>query len=349
MAVGTAPGPVTMFTSSAWGIHDAQNPADKNPLPSGCGFYRIVLPFEQLKAHGWDVHWQAGEPPPEAGKYKLIAAERLDNPDVLGTWRRLRQRHRLVYEIDDDVWNVDTLNAQAYRVYSRWSVQDAVENCCAISDLVTVTTEPLAELIRTQTGQQNVKVIPNFIPASVLDIERPRREHVTIGWTGGISHSWDVAMIARPVRAVLDRDYSLRLHIVGSDYRPTLGHLHARWTDWEPSPHDYYKRIDFDIGLAPIAPSKFNESKSWLKAIEYGALGIPVIASDFGPYREYVVDGVTGFLVKTEKQWRDRIRELVADQALRETMGAKARELAAQHTIEEHWVKWAAAYQEVLT
>jgi hypothetical protein len=38
----------------------------------------------------------------------------------------------------------------------------------------------------------------------------------------------------------------------------------------------------------------------------------------------------------------------VADADLRESMGAKARELAAQHTIEGNWQKWADAYQEVL-
>lgn len=336
------------FTSSAWGIHDAQNPADRQSLPSGCGFYRIVLPFEQLKAHGWDVRWQAGTPPPEVGKYKLVVAERLDNPQVMGLWRRMRQRHRLVYEIDDDVWNVDPANAGAHKVYSRLSVQDVVENCCAVADMITVTTQPLAELVRTRTGNQNVKVIPNYIPESVLAIQRPRQKNITIGWTGGASHTWDVAMIARPVRAVMNANPSLRLHIVGSDFRPTVGHLHARFTNWEPDPRDYYPRLDFDIGLAPIAPTAFNESKSYLKALEYGALGIPVIASDFGPYQEYVVDGVTGFLVKTAKQWRERIRELVADESLRETMGAKARELAAQHTIEGNWHRWADAYQEVL-
>jgi glycosyltransferase involved in cell wall biosynthesis len=58
---------------------------------------------------------------------------------------------------------------------------------------------------------------------------------------------------------------------------------------------------------------------------------------------------VTGFLVRSKSEWRDRIRELVADEDLRESMGAKARELAAQHTIEGNWHRWAAAYQEVLT
>jgi glycosyltransferase involved in cell wall biosynthesis len=339
--------PAPEFTSSVWGIHDAQSETDHRP--TGCGFYRVVLPLDQLKAHGWKVHYQAFAPPPRIGEYKLVVGERLDRPQVLGAWRRLRQAHKLVYELDDDIWTIDPANAHAHSVYSRHSVQDAVENAITTSDLVTVTREPLAETIRERTGHANVKVIGNYVPGFVLGLERRRREHVTIGWTGGVSHTWDVALIARAVRRVMNTDPSLRLHIVGSDFRPTFGHLHARHTAWEPDPMDYYQHLDFDIGLAPIAATDFNLSKSHLKCLEYAAMGIPVVASDFGAYREFVIDGVTGFLVSKEKHWRDRIRELAADASLRESMGAKARELAAQHTIEKNWHKWAAAYQEVLT
>jgi glycosyltransferase involved in cell wall biosynthesis len=335
------------FTSSVWGIHDAQG--ENNPMPTGCGWFRVVLPLDQLKAHGWKVRYQPFTPPAEIGEYKLIVAERLDKPAVLGTWRRLARDHRLVYEIDDDVWNVDPANAGAHQVYSRHSIQDAVENAIITSDLVTVTVEPLAELVRAKTGHRNVRVIGNYVPESVLGLERPRRKKVTIGWTGGVSHTWDVAMIAPAVRQVMQRDTSLRFHIVGSDFRPTFGLAYARYTPWEPRPQDYYQHLDFDIGLAPIASTEFNMSKSPLKALEYAAMGIPCIASDFGPYRDFVVDGVTGFLVSKEKQWRDRIRELAADANLRESMGAKARELAARHTIEGNYHKWAAAYQEVLS
>lgn len=336
------------FTAPVWGIHDTRSASDTGP--SGCGFFRIVLPFDQLRANGWDAQYAAGRMPPEGAHSKLIVGERLMFPDVLGEWRRLRLRHRLVYEIDDDIWNVDPVNLQAWRAFRVHSIQDAVETCAMMSDLVTVTTEPLAEVIRKRSGQQNVRVIPNFIEARLLTMERPRRDHVTIGWAGGSSHGKDLAMIAKAVRAVLDADKSLRLHIIGCDFRPTFGILNfARFTPWEKEPGDFYKHVDFDIGLAPIEPSVFNASKSALKAMEYAALGIPVIASDFLPYQGFVVDGVTGFLCRTQKQWRARIRELAHDAELREKMGQAARELAAQHTIETNWQKWACAYEEVLT
>jgi glycosyltransferase involved in cell wall biosynthesis len=331
---------------SVWGIHDTRNSEDRGP--SGCGYYRIVLPFDQLKANGWDARYAPGAPPPEAASVKIIVGERLMFPEVLGLWRRNRARHRLVYEIDDDVWNVEPVNTLAYRAFSVHSILDAVETCITISDVITVTTEHIAEVIRQRTSHSQVRVIPNYIPQRLLAIERTRREHVIVGWAGGASHGADLAMIARPVRQVIDASKRLRLHLVGEDFRPTFGVLSfARFTPWVQDSSKFYQNLDFDIALAPLEPSTFNLSKSAIKCLEYAAMGIPVIASDYLPYQGFVIDGVTGFLCRTEKQWRARLRELANDSELRESMGAKARELAGQHTIEGNWEKWAAVYREL--
>lgn len=341
-----------------WGIHDyAQHltpmgmPSHWLPPPSGCGFYRIVLPFEQLREHGWKVRYQAKTPPPEVAEYQIICGERLDRPEVLGAWRRFRATHRLAYELDDDIWNVEQTNVNAHRMYSRPAIQDAVETCITVSDVVIASTGPLAETIRRRTSHPNVVVCPNYIPRSNLDIIRPLNQRVIVGWTGGVSHTWDIGEIAAPITEVMDRTRHWMLHIQGTDFRPSFGNHRAprmRYTDWVTSPRDYYKLLDFDIGLAPLASRVFNESKSWLKPLEYASLGIPVIASDTTAYRDMVRDGETGFLVKTRKQWKDRLELLIHDGALRESMGAKARALAAHYTIEEHWPKWAAAFEGIM-
>jgi hypothetical protein len=65
----------------------------------------------------------------------------------------------------------------------------------------------------------------------------------------------------------------------------------------------------------------FASSKSYIKALEYAALGIPVIASDAEPYRDFVVHGVTGFLVRRDHEWLSYLRELASDDGLRQSMG----------------------------
>lgn len=336
-----------MRDARIWGIHDVRGPDETGP--TGCGYYRIVLPFDHLQ--GWEKGYAAGVPPADAMRASVMVAQRIDRPDSLGLWRRMRTPSTaLVYELDDDVWNIDLLNYAAWNYYGRRDeVRDAVEHAAAIADVVTVTCEPLAELIRQRSGQRDVMILPNYVPAEMLTWERPRREKLTVGWGGGASHATDMMEIQKVIRGFLDRDRpDAELHIVGTDFRGMLGHNHARYTEWEPNPWDYYKKLDFDIGLAPLAKLRFNESKSHIKALEYAALGIPVIASDFGPYHDFVIDGVTGFLCRSKTQWRERLRELASDADLRESMGVKARELAAQHTIEGNWQRWDEVYRRLL-
>jgi hypothetical protein len=242
---------------AVWGIHDTQ--PDDSGRPSGCGFYRIVLPLRTLKANGWDTRWQAGTPPPESAPYRLVVGERLDRAEAQGHWRRLRARHRLVYEIDDDVFHVDPTNHMAYRVYGQPGVQDVVSHLAATSDLVTVTTEPLAEVMREHNP--NVAVLPNCVPGWLCDHPRPRNTKPVVGWTGGASHTLDIAMIAETVREFMRTRPDWDLHIVGTDFRPTLHLLTARFTRWEPDPEDYYRKLDFDIGLCPLTGSVFDAGK----------------------------------------------------------------------------------------
>ena len=66
------------------------------------------------------------------------------------------------------------------------------------------------------------------------------------------------------------------------------------------------------------------------------------------PYRDFVIDGVTGYLVRHEHEWFKRLRELANDAAMREEMGAKAKENARSWTIDHGWKLWAAAYEGLL-
>lgn len=328
-----------------WGIHDAQSDTDKRP--TGCGIYRVLFPLDALKGAGWDVGYAAGRPPPEAGDADVMLGQRFDRPEVLGEWRRLRARHKLVYEIDDNVFDVDPVNYGAWNALRQEDKRDAVAHCAQVADLVTVTTEPLARVMRQ--FNPNVAVLNNCVPAGLLEMERPRRDALTVGWAGGVSHARDIALVAGPVRKFMERDHrDAHLHIIGVDFRVSLGYVRSRFSRWEADPWKYFANIDFDIGLAPLSDHSFNNCKSHVKALEYAALGIPVIASDSPPYRDFVADGVSGFLVRTPKQFRDRLNTLASDEALRESMGAKAKEIAAQWTSQARAHLWDEAYRSIL-
>lgn len=315
---------------------------------SACGYYRILLPFRELQRGGHQTRTAYGEADTD-GDEDVIVGERFDRPGVLPSWRRWAPRSRLVYEIDDDVFGVDPANWLAWRVYKHAVPKDVAAHAAQVADLVTVSTEPLAEVIRRETGHRNVVVLPNYIDERLLELERPRRDRLVVGWRGGASHVRDLAMVARPLRRFLDRNPRADLHLVGTDFRETFRrHPRCRWTDWSDDIWDYYRTVDFDVAVVPLYPTRFAESKSHIPVLEMAALGIPVVASDSLAYRDFVLDGVTGFLIRREHEWGRRLFELTQDEAMRREMGAKARAHAAAWTIQRNWRQWEQAYQSIL-
>jgi glycosyltransferase involved in cell wall biosynthesis len=88
---------------------------------------------------------------------------------------------------------------------------------------------------------------------------------------------------------------------------------------------EYPKYVkSFDIGIAPLINNIFNRCKTPLKLMEYGALGIPYIASKVAPYQRYHLesDGVGGFICNSNVEWIDALSKLIDDKQLRRSMGS---------------------------
>lgn len=309
------------------------------------GYYRIRLPFEELRKHGHNtVHARATDYFDDS--WPIMVAQRFGYPGFELEWLKLFSKHAMVWETDDDLWAIDPANKRAAKMFTREFLK-GIEFCARSARMVTVTNDYLAE--RMSRFNPNVVVIPNMIDSALPTVERVRRDRVTIGWAGGDSHRRDLAKITAPLHRIM-RTTDAVVHTIGEDFSDTL-RLPAgrhRHTGWEAKLIKYYAGIDFDIGLAPLEDTTFTRSKSYIKALEYGALGIPVIASAVGPYLDYVEDGVTGFLVRRESEWVDRMRLLVEDSELRERMGAAAREKATRHTIAAGWPMWEKAYRQLM-
>lgn len=282
--------------------------------------------------------------------FDVVTAQRWNKHDGLGTWRRAAQWAKLCYELDDDLWNVTPENFNAYILYNRPDIQDATQHAAETADLITVTTEPLAQVMREVAGHDRVAVLPNCIPEWVTRLPHTLHRRPRVGWQGGASHGVDIGQVASPVRRFLKRFGDWDLQLNGQDYRETFKAPRDRvfWVPWVPvyeHAPKYYASINFDIGLAPLWPTSFARSKSAIKAIEYGARGIPTIASDIEPYRSVITHGVDGFLVKHDHEWLRYLSELAGDDDLREKMGEAAQDMARRHLIEDHWQDWANAYR----
>ena len=81
----------------------------------------------------------------------------------------------------------------------------------------------------------------------------------------------------------------------------------------------------WDLGLAPIAGTRFDSFKTDIKYREYGAMGTPGVYGEGPPYDDAVVDGVTGVLVPPRADaWIAALSALIDDPARRARIAAAA-------------------------
>ncbi|QTE29859.1 glycosyltransferase [Pengzhenrongella sicca] len=314
----------------------------------GCGNYRIGLPMWALEKAGHDALAFSSSGFQIPTDLDVLVGQRIATPDQAARWHELAvdpaRFFAMVYEVDDDVWSLHPSNP-AYEFWQGPARQIAIDSI-RVADAVSVSTDHLAEVVSAYNS--NVVVLPNCVDAAVLTQTRPLTERLTIGWAGGTSHNDDFASVQKELKSYFRRNGAVEAHFIGTNHGPDIGRPAARYTGWMANLVDYLGGLDFDIGIAPLAHNAFNRSKSDLKFLEYASLGIPVVASDFGPYEATVEHGVTGMLARYPHEWAKHLTQLVNDDDLRHEIGSNARTWAATRTIQGNIWRWEAAYNTIL-
>ena len=331
----------------------------------GCSYYRLVLPLTTLAEDpGMDLDLVVGRGLPSSVRdgssgVDVVVSQRLIEPRVVDAWQQMATDGRtLVVDYDDDHFSLRDDNPAWRNPSSNWPNKEAwdrewlpaMERAIAAATLVTCSTDYLANVLRQHSDK--VVVLPNRIDAGLFAADQPLRgpgEHLRVGWAGSATHDKDWAQAAPHIAHGLRKVPDSEMVMMGHDYGPAVGHRRSSFRPWQVDMTAYYNSMtDLHVGLAPLANDQFNRSKSCVKALEYAALGIPVIASDVGSYHDFVQHGVTGFLVKNSHEWSRYIRMLGSDEGLRRQMGAAAREVAREHTVQEHAHEWLDAYRTVM-
>lgn len=317
---------------------------------SGCGWYRVILPLGALREHGHETFWAGRFADEDMWESDVVIAQRVCLPGPTGLYQRILKhkgkRPKMVFELDDDLWNIDRAN-MARTFYSDRQVRENLITNIRMADAVTVSTEPLAEICRQWNTE--VYVLPNGVPTQLLAWEHGRfTDRTTIGWQGSPTHNGDWVGTANPIERWFNKisdEHPLEMHTLGdipSKFPDVLPHRH---TPWEGSVERYYRAVDWHIALAPLADTPFNHSKSDLRVLEAAMLGIPSIASARDSYARFIEDGVDGLLVHKPSDWGGHLSYLIEHPDERIEMGRRAREKAATRTVEATALNWLKAYQ----
>jgi hypothetical protein len=254
----------------------------------------------------------------------------------------------VVMDIDDDLAAVDPSNPAFTWLHPRnerltehsWRHLDAA---CRAATLVTVSTPAL--LPRYAAHGRGV-VLPNCVPARYLRV--PRTDSGVVGWPAALrSHPADPAAVrgavARFVRAggtfgVVGRgDGCARAFGLDREV-PSTGDV--AFGDWPAT----IARLG--VGIAPLAATRFNQAKSWLKALELAAVGVPWVGSASSPeYARLHAQGC-GRLAASGRDWHRELARLAASAGARAELSAAGRRVAAGWTVEEHAGRWWQAWQQ---
>jgi glycosyltransferase involved in cell wall biosynthesis len=308
---------------------------------AGCGYYRVKLPLSTLPKDSWDATYATVLPSHYRDDADVVVGQRIVKEATSGLWRDVCRNPNIlaVYEVDDDLLNIDATSI-GHEYYSQGEVRNNFRRNIEMADVVTTSTPYLADLL----AQWNPRVVlvPNYVPALALQLPRRPADDITmIGYTSSATHDMDFALVHGQLKRVLARTPdTVLVNLVGAAYPglPADRVLHTSWIHRVP---DYLAHVArFDIGIAPLKPHLFNRSKSHLKALEYAALGIPAVVSASEAYDGFVDHSITGWIIKHEHEWASTLGALIREPALRQLMGAAARERAAAWTIEGNIGRW---------
>lgn len=164
-------------------------------------------------------------------------------------------------------------------------------------------------------------ILRNYSPVRVL-------------WFGSQTHDEDTKVLVEPILKLVDK-YGMAVKFMFFGYCPLAfmegfvgkGNIEQTLQVKNKYAHaiefiggtsfDRYiqviRALDPDIGLCPIKDHIFNESKSNLKVLELGALGIPCVASNFGEYKKLIKTDVNGILCNNNSslEWFKAIEKLI--------------------------------------
>ena len=188
-----------------------------------------------------------------------------------------------------------------------------------IADMIIVGSAYLAA--QSQKLNSNVKVLPIGLNTDdyIVKKDQSKDGKIRLVWIGSESTLDYLAQI-KPILEKIGKCFdNVILRIIGDAFFD-LDNMPVEKYLWSKDSRAY-NLMTSDIGLGPLPSNPFTEGKCSFKILEYSCSGLPVIASPVGTNPVFVKNGITGFLVKNQQQWIDRIGQLIKDSQLRVNMG----------------------------
>jgi len=297
---------------------------------TGSTHFRVGQYRPELEAAGLELTFVSKHDLPGLGGQALRGYDLLLNQKSLlptGLARRLRRSvGRVLFDFDDAIY---TRPGRDFSPLTRFRVRRRLAFWLRHADRVIAANSVLADYARRYCE-------PLLLPMA-LDLDEwhpadrtsqaPRSSGgIAIGWAGApVNLRYLQAVEPALARLMRERD-DVTLRILSGE-RPRLS-IPFTHVPFERAAVPGFVR-DLDIGLLPLEDDPFSRGKSPIKAIQYIASGVPVVADIHGATRDILEPGHA--VAVHDGQWEAALRELIEQPERRAAMGGRARVFAERH------------------
>lgn len=320
----------------------------------GCGSFRAIWPGEHCAAAGHDVtvvrqRDRRVQLVMDGGTVKdvlvdadVVVLQRVTHAYLAQAVAVMRAKGiAVVVDVDDDLSSIHPSNP-AWAVHRPGAGLHSWHNlalACREATLVTVSTPALLD-VYARHGRGHV--LPNYLPDSYYGL--PRTDSDTVGWPASFhSHPNDAEVVGGAVARLVDEgaDFVMRGDSTGAGRAFGL----AADPVGGGVPIEEWPRAvaELGVGIAPLADTKFNGAKSWLKPLEMSAAGVPWVASPRAEYRRLHEMGA-GVLADRPRVWYREMKRLRESPALRVELSEAGRAAAEQLRLRDHSWRWQEAW-----
>lgn len=306
-------------------------------LEKGSTKYRVAQYAEYMRARGvhYDFHTR--------GEINRKFIEKIPEYDAVINQRCLiksslarkiiKQSRKLIFDFDDAIY---TCPGKPHSWITSKRVQHRMRLWIQGADRVTTPNHFLAKYALQYT--QTVTVIPNVVDMQKwVPARKPESEQLIVGWAGAPVNVSNIEELEPVFIALLAKYPFLKLAFF-SGKKPKLS------CTFDYYPFEPGKELEFvqrlDIGMLPVVNEEFSKGKSSIKAIQYLACGIPVVANIFGATAE-ILKEETSISVRTHAEWQQALDDLINDPERRNKMGLAGRQFAERkHDINNTTRQW---------
>jgi len=341
----------------------------------GCGMHRVAWPAaavnglcEMALGQAMLVAAQQNQPEPQLIAQEVAAVKPnvivFQRPMAAPTVQLMRQLQRtgyaIVVDIDDDFTCLPESNPAHKATDPKESPIANRDNhwlACSFADHLTVSTQGIHD---SYGGGDRVSIVRNRVPQHWLNVKMPKDDPAAVIWTAVLAyHTDDLDVTEGAVGIACSRagavfrpmgwapscgpkpEYDAKMAELGNAKGYTQS---SPWLDLTGMPFTQIIGRS-TAGIVPLCDRPFNRSKSWIKGLEYSALGVPFIASSLPEYQLLTGMGA-GETAATPKEWRDKLERLLRDPEYRKERTEAGRDVARGLTYGTVGPEWVAAWEK---